>query len=187
MTSTIYQKINVKKKNKQTTGCFWPQNIQQTDKCTSLDKESKNIKNTAASVRIQNESGTIMNTVRTHIHWDFFFFCWSWSKTDWQVQQRDTFRETHSEIWINTEYIQSELDKHSFHAVQWKHLKHDWSVPWFFVSAFASFSPFLSYLQTFNVIEASIVQGRFLTWGALTWWHRMQVTFFVSVPPLLRK
>lgn len=112
----------------------------------------------------------------------FFFFCWSWSKTDWQVQQRDTFRETHSEIWINTEYIQSELDKHSFHAIQWKHLKHDWSVPWFFVSAFASFSPFLSYLQTFNVIEASIVQGRFLTWGALTWWHRMQVTFFFKCP-----
>lgn len=37
--------------------------------------------------------------------------------------KRETFRETHSDILINIQYIQSELDKHSPHAIQWKNLK----------------------------------------------------------------
>lgn len=42
----------------------------------------------------------------------------------------ETFRDTFANLnRQEVQYIQSELDRHSFHAIQWKHLKHKRPVP----------------------------------------------------------
>lgn len=68
--------------------------------------------------------------------------------------------ETHSDSVINIQHIQSEPDRLSPHAIQWKHLKRDKSLRF-------SVSTSLSLLFTWHstLFEASIVQGSFLTWG----------------------
>lgn len=88
--------------------------------------------------------------------------CRSWPETDWQ----ETFKERHSNISRNKQYIQSEQNRHYLRAIQWKNLKHGASV----LEVIFCLCPHLSTSLTYRhsaLFEASIVEGR-LTWGVWT-------------------
>lgn len=132
-------------------------------RCTFLDEEYIKNKNTSKHKCARSNESTEI-TFRAHVLPIFFIVFLSVFIKDF-VRGRNIQRDTFANLNKHTvQYIQSELDTHSFHAIQWKHLKPGWPSPWSF--------PFLLPLlcsppiyRHSTLFEATNAPGRFLTGG----------------------
>lgn len=156
-------KVRPLQQNWKPTGCHRAQTFERHKVHVSrrgIYKKQKHIETQVRAIKRVNRDH-IQSTCFTHFFFIVFLSVFIKDFVRGRNIQRDTFANLNKHT---VQYIQSELDTHSFHAIQWKHLKPGWPSPWSF--------PFLLPLlcsppiyRHSTLFEATNAPGRFLTGG----------------------